>query len=76
MVFSVRELSSTCSKKCKGTKGVGCAIIHLTNCSRGIRNAWHFYYALVLVFKAVCGASALRCSPLNKALCFRGNGRF
>ncbi|MCU8492329.1 DUF3265 domain-containing protein [Vibrio vulnificus] len=20
-----------------------------------IRNAWHFYYALVLVFKAVCG---------------------
>ncbi|MBS9926347.1 DUF3265 domain-containing protein [Vibrio alginolyticus] len=28
---------------------------HLTNCSRGIRNAWHFRYALVLVFKAVCG---------------------
>ncbi|MCF9397127.1 DUF3265 domain-containing protein, partial [Vibrio parahaemolyticus] len=27
---------------------------HLTNCSRGIRNAWHFYYALVLVIKAVC----------------------
>ncbi|HDY7993093.1 TPA: DUF3265 domain-containing protein, partial [Vibrio vulnificus] len=27
----------------------------MTNCSRGIRNAWHFYYALVLVFKAVCG---------------------
>ncbi|MCX9711427.1 DUF3265 domain-containing protein, partial [Vibrio cholerae] len=26
----------------------------ITNCSRGIRNAWHFYYALVLVFKAVC----------------------
>ncbi|MFZ3446490.1 DUF3265 domain-containing protein, partial [Vibrio harveyi] len=25
--------------------------IQLTNCSRGIRNAWHFYYALVLVFK-------------------------
>ncbi|TOE67703.1 DUF3265 domain-containing protein, partial [Vibrio parahaemolyticus] len=20
--------------------------IRLTNCSRGIRNAWHFYYAL------------------------------
>ncbi|EMI7260946.1 DUF3265 domain-containing protein, partial [Vibrio alginolyticus] len=20
-----------------------------------IRNAWHFYYALVLVFKAACG---------------------
>ncbi|MCG7779185.1 DUF3265 domain-containing protein, partial [Vibrio parahaemolyticus] len=22
---------------------------HITNCSRGIRNAWHFYYALILV---------------------------
>ncbi|POC04342.1 DUF3265 domain-containing protein [Vibrio vulnificus] len=28
----------------------------LTNCSRGIRNAWHFHYALVLVFKVVCGS--------------------
>ncbi|AVH28608.1 DUF3265 domain-containing protein [Vibrio diabolicus] len=27
----------------------------LTNCLRGIRNAWHFYYALVLVFTVVCG---------------------
>ncbi|HCH3381882.1 TPA: DUF3265 domain-containing protein, partial [Vibrio parahaemolyticus] len=27
---------------------------HLTNCSRGIRNAWHFRYALRLVFKVVC----------------------
>ncbi|MCR9841678.1 DUF3265 domain-containing protein, partial [Vibrio parahaemolyticus] len=27
----------------------------LTNCSRGIRNAWHFHYALVLVFKVACG---------------------
>ncbi|EMJ3470193.1 DUF3265 domain-containing protein, partial [Vibrio harveyi] len=27
----------------------------MTNCSRGIRNAWYFHYALVLVFKAVCG---------------------
>ncbi|EHZ2730709.1 DUF3265 domain-containing protein [Vibrio parahaemolyticus] len=26
----------------------------MTNCSRGIRNAWHFYYALFLVFKVVC----------------------
>ncbi|MDF5668310.1 DUF3265 domain-containing protein, partial [Vibrio vulnificus] len=25
----------------------------LTNCSRGIQHAWHFYYALVLVIKAV-----------------------
>ncbi|MCC3796583.1 DUF3265 domain-containing protein [Vibrio parahaemolyticus] len=27
----------------------------ITNCSRGIQHAWHFYYALVLVFKVVCG---------------------
>ncbi|ELV8813361.1 DUF3265 domain-containing protein [Vibrio vulnificus] len=26
----------------------------MTNCSRGIRNAWHFRYALVLVFIVVC----------------------
>ncbi|EMN7149016.1 DUF3265 domain-containing protein, partial [Vibrio vulnificus] len=25
----------------------------LTNCLRVIRNAWHFYYALCLVFKVV-----------------------
>ncbi|PQJ49925.1 hypothetical protein BTO01_26425 [Vibrio jasicida] len=28
----------------------------LTNCLRVIRNAWHFCYALVLVFKVVCGS--------------------
>ncbi|MCQ9062469.1 DUF3265 domain-containing protein [Vibrio alginolyticus] len=28
---------------------------HLTNCSRVIRNAWHFQYALILVIKVVCG---------------------
>ncbi|PQJ55421.1 hypothetical protein BTO01_23140 [Vibrio jasicida] len=27
----------------------------LTNCSRGIRNTWHFYLVLVLVIKVVCG---------------------
>ncbi|MCX8809260.1 DUF3265 domain-containing protein [Vibrio parahaemolyticus] len=27
----------------------------MTNCLRGIRNAWHFHYALFSVFKAVCG---------------------
>ncbi|MBM4894305.1 DUF3265 domain-containing protein [Vibrio parahaemolyticus] len=27
----------------------------ITNCSRVIRNAWHFYYALRLVFKVVYG---------------------
>ncbi|ENL6777847.1 DUF3265 domain-containing protein, partial [Vibrio parahaemolyticus] len=30
--------------------------MNITNCSRVIRNAWHFYYALVLVIKAVCGS--------------------
>ncbi|EJL6550140.1 DUF3265 domain-containing protein [Vibrio cholerae] len=29
-------------------------MIH-TNCLRGIRNAWHFHCALVLVFMVVCG---------------------
>ncbi|EHH2451468.1 DUF3265 domain-containing protein [Vibrio vulnificus] len=29
---------------------------NLTNCLRVIRNAWHFYYALVLVIKVVCGS--------------------
>ncbi|ENP8453128.1 DUF3265 domain-containing protein, partial [Vibrio parahaemolyticus] len=29
---------------------------HLTNCLRVIRNAWHFYYALRLVFKVACGS--------------------
>ncbi len=28
---------------------------NITNCLRAIRNAWHFYYALRLVFKVVCG---------------------
>ncbi|HCG5558526.1 TPA: DUF3265 domain-containing protein [Vibrio parahaemolyticus] len=28
----------------------------ITNSSRGIHNAWHFYYALVLVVKVVCGS--------------------
>ncbi|EIS4858308.1 TPA: DUF3265 domain-containing protein, partial [Vibrio parahaemolyticus] len=27
----------------------------LTNCSRVIRHAWHFYYALFLVVKVLCG---------------------
>ncbi|EGR0298954.1 DUF3265 domain-containing protein [Vibrio parahaemolyticus] len=29
--------------------------IGITNCSRGIRNALHFHYALVLGIKVVCG---------------------
>ncbi|EJX1247087.1 DUF3265 domain-containing protein, partial [Vibrio alginolyticus] len=27
----------------------------MTNCLRVIRNAWHFHYALRLVFKVTCG---------------------
>ncbi|EMF8902586.1 DUF3265 domain-containing protein [Vibrio parahaemolyticus] len=26
-----------------------------------MRNAWHFHYALVLVFKAVCGSIGIAC---------------
>ncbi|MBM4992016.1 DUF3265 domain-containing protein [Vibrio parahaemolyticus] len=39
------------------TKGIHRTIlqIRITNCSRGIRNAWHFYYALILVVKVLCG---------------------
>ncbi|EGQ8075401.1 DUF3265 domain-containing protein [Vibrio vulnificus] len=29
---------------------------NITNCLRVIRNAWHFYCALRLVFKVVCGS--------------------
>nr|MCU8461658.1 DUF3265 domain-containing protein [Vibrio vulnificus] len=42
---------------------------HLTNALRRIRNAWHFYLALILVIKVVCGGIVLRCSPLKRALC-------
>nr|WP_229648145.1 MULTISPECIES: DUF3265 domain-containing protein [unclassified Vibrio]MCC4891551.1 DUF3265 domain-containing protein [Vibrio sp. F13] len=27
----------------------------MTSCLRVIRNTWHFYYALVYVFKVLCG---------------------
>ncbi|EJL6420779.1 DUF3265 domain-containing protein [Vibrio cholerae] len=43
----------------------------MTNALRRIRNAWHFYHALILVIKIVCGSSVLRCSPLKRALCSR-----
>ncbi|RVU84864.1 DUF3265 domain-containing protein [Leucothrix sargassi] len=29
-------------------------VTHITICLRGIRNAWHFHYALVLVFRGGC----------------------
>ncbi|EJC6852886.1 DUF3265 domain-containing protein [Vibrio parahaemolyticus] len=41
----------------------------ITNALRRIRNAWHFYHALILVIYVVCGNIALRCSPLKRALC-------
>ncbi|EGQ7840155.1 DUF3265 domain-containing protein [Vibrio parahaemolyticus] len=41
----------------------------MTNCLRVIRNAWHFCYALRLVFKVVCGSFGIGCSHLNRALC-------
>ncbi|MDN2654765.1 DUF3265 domain-containing protein [Vibrio parahaemolyticus] len=43
----------------------------MTNASRRIRNAWHFYHALILVIKVVCGSTVLRCSPLKRALVAR-----
>ncbi|EHR7290084.1 TPA: DUF3265 domain-containing protein [Vibrio parahaemolyticus] len=36
-----------CAKGLKGSV--------LTNNSREIRNAWHFFYALIFGIKAVCG---------------------
>nr|WP_198927651.1 DUF3265 domain-containing protein [Aliivibrio logei] len=33
-----------------------------------IRNAWHFRYALRLVFKVVCGSFGIALSHLNWAL--------
>ncbi|ELA6641866.1 DUF3265 domain-containing protein [Vibrio alginolyticus] len=42
----------------------------LTNASRRIRNAWHFYHALIFEIKVVCRNIALRCSPLKRALSF------
>ncbi|ENJ5962806.1 DUF3265 domain-containing protein [Vibrio parahaemolyticus] len=35
----------------------------LTSCSRGIHNAWHFYYALILVIKVVCGSTGIALLP-------------
>ncbi|EHH1222394.1 DUF3265 domain-containing protein [Vibrio parahaemolyticus] len=32
---------------------------YITNCSRGIHNAWHFYYALILVIKVACGGFSI-----------------
>ncbi|HCH1624502.1 TPA: DUF3265 domain-containing protein [Vibrio parahaemolyticus] len=31
----------------------------MTNCLRGIRNAWHFHHALILVIKVVCSSTGI-----------------
>ncbi|TOA85785.1 hypothetical protein CGK17_23505 [Vibrio parahaemolyticus] len=36
-----------------------------------MRNAWHFYHALISVIKVVCGNIVLRCSPLKRALNYK-----
>ncbi|HCH3770348.1 TPA: DUF3265 domain-containing protein [Vibrio parahaemolyticus] len=41
---------------------------HITKRLRGILNAWHFHYALVLVIKVVCGGIGIALPPLNRAL--------
>ncbi|EKA2635321.1 DUF3265 domain-containing protein [Vibrio alginolyticus] len=41
--------------------------MRITNCSRVIRHAWHFYYALGSVFMALCGSFCIACRhPLTR----------
>ncbi len=48
--------------------------MHLTSNLRGIPNAWHFWFASVLVYTAqYYKCSGLR--PLNMALAFESNRR-
>ncbi|MFW1392129.1 hypothetical protein ACEV7Q_23510, partial [Vibrio parahaemolyticus] len=42
--------------------------LNITNSSRGIQHAWHFWYAVVSVLKCNAVTSVLRASPLNWAL--------
>ncbi len=42
----------------------------LTNSSRGIQHAWHFWYAVISVLKCNAEAWLLRASPLNWALAY------
>ncbi|CAM3882139.1 hypothetical protein SHAQ108633_00105 [Shewanella aquimarina] len=32
---------------------------HLTNCLRGIHNAWYLYYVLRLMIKVICGGMGM-----------------
>ncbi|HDV0902528.1 TPA: DUF3265 domain-containing protein [Vibrio fluvialis] len=42
----------------------------MTNCLRGIRNAWHFYYALNLVIKVVCSGFGIALqTPKQGVMC-------
>ncbi|EJA7361168.1 DUF3265 domain-containing protein, partial [Vibrio alginolyticus] len=41
---------------CTSTAVVTSKQKNITNCLRVIRNAWHFYYALILMCKVVCGS--------------------
>ncbi|QFQ77129.1 DUF3265 domain-containing protein [Vibrio harveyi] len=45
---------------------------HITNCSRGIRNAWHFCYALRLVFKVACGSTGIAGGAIAGLACGPG----
>ena len=40
------------------------------NCSSVIRNAWHFYYALGLVVKVVCGGIGIALRTYMVSPCF------
>ncbi|HDY7754624.1 TPA: DUF3265 domain-containing protein [Vibrio vulnificus] len=40
----------------------------LTNCLRGIRNAWHFQHAVSFVIKLVCGNFCSALLTLSRAL--------
>ncbi|EGQ8391345.1 DUF3265 domain-containing protein [Vibrio cholerae] len=50
-----RSYSSRCYSVWNGSKW------YITNCSRVIRHAWHFYYAVVLVIKVVYGSIVIAC---------------
>ncbi len=47
----------------------------ITKRLRGIWHAWHFYYALGSVFKALCGSFCIAClHPLTRRYTIGGNG--
>ncbi|KAB7691838.1 DUF3265 domain-containing protein [Plesiomonas shigelloides] len=41
---------------------------YITNCLREIRSAWHFNYALVLVFKVVCSGLGIALLPPQQSV--------